>query len=172
MILSKIFKRTTLYKCYDFFSSWYQYNKLKKSVGRTFYSDEFKLIISKYLKTYLKEDWIGRLYGVINPAVNIDGNLDFSSMIIEIDGNNTNNSEWVKNWLYKQLNMVAQLFKIERLYDYINLDIKHVGPENLDNYLIVFDLIPRKQFANASKTFAKSLLLWGVIIAALFIFVF
>lgn len=163
-----IFKQTTLYKLYNFIKTGIQYQKVNKVVGKTFYSNEFKLLIANYLKTHLKEDWIGRLYGVINPTIDINGNLDISTMVIELDGNNTNNADWVKNWLYKQLQLIAQLFKIEKLYDYINLDIKHVGPIEMDNYLIVFDLVARKSFTNAAKSLGKNIIFWIIVCFILF----
>lgn len=170
MIFTKLFKHTTIYKLYNFIRQWRNYSKINRTVGKTFYSPEFNLLISKYLKVNLREDWIGRLYGVINPTIDINGNIDLSSMVIELDGNNSNSRDWTLNWVYKQLRLVAQLFKIEQLYDYINLDIKHVGPENLDNYLVVFDLVSRKEFANATKAFFKSLFFWGSLVGIFFIF--
>lgn len=172
MIINKLFRQSTIYKTYDFFKSWIYYAKVKKSAGTVFYSEEFKTLMRKYLKVDLKEDWIGRLYGVINPTINEKGQLDFSSMVIELDGNDTNNSDWVNTWIYKQLNLVSQLFKIEHLYDFINLDIKHVGPVSMDNYLIVFDLIARKSFTNSAKSLLKNLSVLAVIaIVCLIIFV-
>ena len=170
MILTNLFKRTTIYKLFDFIRNGYTYEKTKNQIGKTFYSEDFKMLMRKYIKVNLKEDWLGRLYGVINPTIDINGNLDLSSMVIELDGNETNNTVWVKNWLYKQLRMVAQLFKIEKLYDYINMDISHVGPPEFDNYLIVFDLVARKEYAESAKTFGKSLLLWGGLTGMFFIF--
>ena len=93
-------------------------------------------------------------------------------MIIEIDGENTNNIEQVKAWVYKQMLLIANLFKIEKLYDYIDIEFKHVGPENQDNFLIIFDIVDRKRFTTAVKSFLKQLglyiILAGIIIAILF----
>lgn len=168
MLLGKIFHRTTIYKFYDFIRSGIRYNKTKNSVGKLFYSDELKLLMQQYLKTNLKEDWIGRLYGVVNPTIN-NGQLDISTMVIELDGNHTNNDDWATTWIYKQLRLVGQLFKINGLYDYINLEIKKVGPINLDNYLVIFDLVDRKIYTNSAKTFFKSILFWGSITGIVFI---
>ena len=86
--------------------------------------------------------------------------------IIEIDGDNTNTNEWVKTWVYKQLRLIAQLFKIEKLYDYIDVEFTHVGPENLDNYLIVFDIVSRKILADSAKQFLLHFTVLGAIVVA------
>ena len=44
-----------------------------------------KNICKKYLKCDINKDWLGRLYGIINPMIDINGKIDVSSMIIEID---------------------------------------------------------------------------------------
>ena len=46
------------------------------------------------------------------------------------------NNEYIKHWTYKQLNLIGSLFKIEKLYDYINLTFEHVCSENHDNFLL------------------------------------
>ena len=53
------------------------------------------------------------------------------------------------------MQLIAQLFKIERLYDYINIEFEHVGPTNMDNYLVIFDIVSRKTRAESFKKFIK-----------------
>ena len=69
----------------------------------------------------------------------------------------------VKNWVYRQFNLIDNLFKINKLYDYINVDIKHVGPLNADNYLIVIDIVSRKEMAYALKRVLKQTILYMII---------
>jgi hypothetical protein len=63
------------------------------------------------------------------------------------------------------MNLVGTLFKIERLYDYIDVDFKHVGPANQDNYLVIFDIVSRKIFADTVKKLLKRIFSLGVIAA-------
>lgn len=161
-LIKKIWQNLPFYRTYRFFKSWYDYDKSKKYIGETFYSDGFHEVIRKYLKVDLREDWIGRLYGVVNPNI-VNGKFDVSTMVIEIDGDNTNTNNHVKQWVYKQLQLIATLFKIEKLYDYISLEFKHVGPEEMDNYLIIFDMTSRKQFAKDARKFIYNIAFWGVI---------
>ena len=103
------------------------------------------------------------MYGVINPYIDIDGKIDFNNTIIEIDGDNTNSNEYVKTWVYRQFNLIDNLFKINKLYDYINVDIKHVGPLNADNYSSVIDVVSRKEMAYALKRVLKQTILYMII---------
>lgn len=168
MFIKKIYQHSFLYRLIDFIRSWYTYGKDKRLISDTLYSKAFNLVLKKYLKTDFRKDWIGRLYGVVNPNLNEEGKYDFNSVIIEIDGDNTNNNEYVKNWVYRQMALVSQLFKIEKLYDYIDIDFKHVGPENMDNYLVIFDIVSRKIFAQSVKDLIKHI----VFLAILFIVTF
>lgn len=150
-------------------SNYHQYRKDMRLIGDTLYSDAFKLVLKRYLKTDVRKDWLGRLYGVVNPSVNANGEFDVNSMIIEIDGDNTNNNEYVKHWVYKQMRLISDLFKIEKLYDYINIDFSHVGPENLDNYLIIFDVVSRQITADSFKKWFKHLFVLLVIAVLVFL---
>lgn len=157
-ILKKLMSKFLLYKIYLFIESIFFYVKDYNLISETLYSPQFKKVIMKYLKCELDKDWLGRLYGVINPNIDINGNLDVTSMIVELDDYNTNNEEQVKNWIYTQMMLISELFKIEKLYSYISLDLKHVGPINHDNYLIIFDITSRKYMASAFKK-----MLWHIL---------
>lgn len=152
----------------DTISNHIQYKKDKKFISDTFYGPAFNLVLKQYLKTNFKKDWLGRLYGVVNPNIN-DGKYDFNNVIIEIDGDNTNNNEYVKTWVFKQMRLISNLFKIEKLYDYIDVDFKHVGPEELDNYLIVFDIVSRKLWAQSAKRLVKRIFFLLILVAIAFL---
>lgn len=168
-LIKKFLSIFLIYKILSFIESLYYYNKDYNLISDVFYGDEFKNTIKKYLKCDLSKDWIGRLYGVINPNIDINGNLDVSGIIIELDGNQTNNIEYVRNWIYRQMQLVGSIFRIEKLYTYIKLDITHVGPKNHDNYLVVFDMISRKYMATCFKKMMKHISFYGIIAIILYI---
>lgn len=162
-IVKKLITYSIIYKLTMIAKYAIQYITDLSYISDTLYSKEFHEVLKQYLLVNVKKDWIGRLYGVLNPNIDIEGNVNFSNTIIEIDGENTNSSEFVKNWVYKQMNLIDQLFKINKLYDYISIDFKHVGPQNADNYLIVFDIISRKLLAKTLKSFLRQSILYIVI---------
>ena len=162
-ILKKIGSNTLTWKLVMLVQSIYRYITDMSYISDTLYSKEFLTVLKQYLRISIKKDWIGRLYGVINPYIDIDGKIDFNNTIIEIDGDNTNSNEYVKNWVYRQFNLIDNLFKINKLYDYINVDIKHVGPLNADNYLIVIDVVSRKEMTYMLKRVLKQILIYLLI---------
>lgn len=162
-ILKKIGSNTLTWRLVMLVQSIYRYITDMSYISDTLYSKEFLTVLKQYLRISVKKDWIGRLYGVINPYIDIDGKIDFNNAIIEIDGENTNSNEYVKNWVYRQFNLIDNLFKINKLYDYINVDIKHVGPLNADNYLIVIDIVSRKEMAYTLKRVLKQTILYMII---------
>lgn len=158
-----IFKYGIIYRTYDFVKSYIGYRKTRNAIKDVFYGDDFKNVVHRYLNVELDEDWLGRLYGVINPNVDIKGNFNVNNVVIEIDGNNTNTDEYVKNWIYKQLNLMGQLFKMKSLYSNINLEIEHIEPVEYDNYLIVFDIADRPIMANSFKKLCKTFVTYAII---------
>lgn len=162
-ILKKIGSNTLTWRLVMLVQSIYRYITDMSYISDTLYSKEFLTVLKQYLRISIKKDWIGRLYGVINPYIDIDGKIDFNNTIIEIDGDNTNSNEYVKNWVYRQFNLIDNLFKINKLYDYINVDINHVGPLNADNYLIVIDVVSRKEMTYALKRVLKQILIYLLI---------
>lgn len=167
-ILKKLFKHSLTYNLYNFFLSIFYYFRDLSYVGDVFYGEDLNRILKKYLHVDFKKDWIGRLYGVINPSIDINGNFDINSQIIEIDNDNTNNEAYVKNWIFSQLLMVGSFFKLSNLYDFISIEIKHVGPVNADNFLIIFDIASRKDisifFKKSLKVSILYLILIGIIV--------
>ncbi len=159
---------------YKFVYMWYSiYNYIVdyNTIGEFFYSDLFKKLLKQYVNLDIKKDWIGRLYGIINPMIDIDGKLNVNNMIIEIDGVNTNNNDQVKHWLYKQLGLMGELFKTHDLYNFINMEVKRVGPEQADNFLVVFDMVSRQEMARSIKQFIYQLLFYTIIAICIILFV-
>lgn len=154
-IIEKSFKNLLIYKIYEMIVSIVKYITDISYISDTLYCKEFYEVLRRYLHLNVKKDWIGRLYGIINPNIDINGNIDFNNTIIEIDGDNTNNNEYVKHWIYKQFKLVDNLFRINKLYDYISVDINHVGPANADNFLVVIDVVSRKEMAYNIKRVIK-----------------
>lgn len=159
----KFVKYTLLYKLFNTLKYLGVYLEDRIKIGTVFYSENFKLLIKKYINIDLDKDWIGRLYGVINPNIDINGNFDVNNMIIEIDGDATNNIEQVKVWTYRQLSLIGQLFRLQGLYEYIDVDFRHVGPINADNYLVIFDIASRQRFTHYLKKFLKQSILYIIV---------
>ena len=129
------------------------YIKDWRLVEESLHGDGFRSLLKHYLKMDSRIDWLGRVYGVVNPAINEKGEFDYNGMVFELNGINTNNQTWVENWLYKQMILVNNIFDVQKtgFFDIIDANVKHVGPENADNYLIVFDIASRKEMVRRWK---------------------
>lgn len=168
---SSLLSASIIYKFVFLIKSTYLYLKDYNNVGEFLYGDTFKKLIKQYLNLDLDRDWLGRLYGIINPNLDIEGNLNVNNIVIELDGRNTNNNEYVKIWIYKQLNMIGDLFKMHNVYNYIDMDIERVGPVNGDNFLVVFDIVSRQEMAHYFKLFMRQLLFYAIIAVVVWQFV-
>lgn len=170
-LLKKLFSYTLLYKIYLNFVLLKEYIYDYDYVSESLYSEAFSKILEKYLNLKVKKDWIGRIYGVINPNLDINGNVNFANTIIEIDDNNTNSNEYVKNWIYKQMNMVKYVFKLDEsgFFDYIGCDIEHVGPKEYDNYLVVFYIVSQKAMLQNLKRLLKQFSVYAIIAAIIYV---
>ena len=165
-----LFYKTFTGKIIKTIKSLYDYLKDYEYISDTFYSDAFKIVLKEYLNVEIKKDWIGRLYGVVNPNINEEGKFDVTRTIIEFDDDNTNNKEYVKHWAHKQLYIIGEVFKIENLYHFIDLEFRHVGPKEADNYLLVFDIVSRKLFTHNLKQMLLHVFIYTVI-AAIVLFI-
>ena len=169
-LLKKLFSHTLLYKIYLNFMLLKEYVEDYNYVSDSLYSEAFYKILEKYLNLKVKKDWIGRLYGVINPNLDINGKVNFANTIIEIDDNNTNSNEYVKTWIYKQMNMVKYVFKLDEsgFFDYIGCDIEHVVPKEHDNYLVVFYIVSQKAMLQKLKKLFKQLSIYAILAAIIY----
>lgn len=164
----KIFQHTLLYKTYNIFASFIQYVKDYNIISESFYSAEFNTLLKRYLNKEFRKDWIGRLYAVINPNLDIDGKLNFNNTIIELDDERTNNDRYVENWIYRQMGLLSDMFKLQNMYSYISVSIEHVGPKNADNFLVIFDITSRVDMGIAFRKFVKHLFAYSIIGASIF----
>lgn len=155
-VIKWIWRKTLLGRICATIQSGYRYILVSEQIGTFLKSKEFNDILKQYLHVDFDEDWIGRIYGVINPYIDIDEKFNVNSVIVSIDGERTNTHDQVEHWISKQLTLIYQLFKLQKvelfnLYNEIAIEFKHVGPENHENYLIVFDLVQRQDFVSKLK---------------------
>lgn len=169
-IFSTLVTWTLSYKIIDTVRSLYYYIRDYMRISKILYSEDFKTILKKYLNLDVEVDWIGRLYGIINPLIDIDGKFNVNNAVIEIDGDNTNNNDQVRYWAYKQLRLIGEIFRLKNIYDYISMDLEKVGPTFADNYLIVFDITSRKKFARSFRNMLIQLSIY-ILIAILIYFI-
>lgn len=163
--LNTITKRTLCYKVFNTIYWLCAYIKDYLYVKDTFYSEQFFYVLRSYLNTTFTKDWIGRVYGVVNPSIDINGHFDISKQIIEFTEDGMSTDNYVASFVYKQMSLIKSVFNLKSsgFFDIIGATITHVGPPNADNWLIVFDIVARKQCTNYLKKTFKQLVIYSIL---------
>ena len=141
-----------------------KYNRILQNV----YREEGILEgLSKMFGTELKQDWIGRVYTVINPHV-VNGKYDPSSTIYEL-GNDNPTEQSVEKFVMERLNAARGFIRAKNLFDLLTYNIERL--DEYDNYLFVMYPIPYIDLAKWSKWMIgliSLLVVAGVILLCIF----
>lgn len=130
-----------------------KYNRILKKV----YKDENILEgLSQMLGAQLKQDWVGRIYTVINPYIT-DGEYDPNKQIFEL-GNDDPSLMVVEKFIMERLAIANNFIKANNLFDLLTYKIEKI--DDYHNYLFMMYPIPYVDLFKWSKWFA---LLLGVI---------
>ena len=121
-----------------------RYNRILQKV----YQEEGILQgLSKMFGVELKQDWIGRVYTVINPYV-VDGKYDPTSTVYEL-GNDNPTDQVVEKFIMERLNAARGFIRANNLFDLLTYKIERL--DDYDNYLFVMYPIPYIDLAKWSK---------------------
>ena len=112
-----------------------RYNRILQKV----YQEEGILQgLSKMFGVELKQDWIGRVYTVINPHV-VDGKYSPESTVYEL-GNDNPTEQAVEKFIMERLNAARGFIRANNLFDLLTYKIERL--DDYDNYLFVMYPIP------------------------------
>lgn len=131
-----------------------RYNSLLNKIYR-----EERLLegLSKLFGSEVKQDWIGRIYVVINPHIK-DGKWNPESTVQEL-GNDNISKIVVTNMIMGTLNTVRQFIKTNNLFDLLTYDIQKISDN--DDYLLIMEPITYPDLKNYAKKF---LIVYGIIL--------
>lgn len=102
----------------------YRYNKILNKVYR---EENILPNLSKILGCELKQDWIGRVYAVINPYIK-DGQYDETTVLYEV-GSDKPSTIAVEEYVMKRLIQSSQFIRANNLFDLLTYSI-----EKIDDY--------------------------------------
>lgn len=100
--------------------------------------------LSKLLGVNLKQDWIGRVYAVINPYIK-DGKYDREAPVYEL-GNDMPSDIITENYIMSRLAIASRFIRSNNLFDLLVYDIRKLDED--DNFLFIMQPIP---YANLWK---------------------
>lgn len=111
----------------------------------------------------VKQDWIGRIYVVINPHIK-NGKWDPESMVQEL-GNDEVSRAVAMNMIMGTLTTVQQFIKANNLFDLLTYEIRQIS--NNDDYLLIMEPITYPDLKNYGKKF---LMTYGVLLLLIILF--
>lgn len=136
---------------YRFFKYLFLNIKYTKILNRVYKTENIIQNLSKLFGTNFKQDWIGRLYTVINPNI-MGEDFDINMIIYEYNENGLDNKEFVQRWIMMKLNIAQTFIQTNNLFDLLTYDIKKL--DEYDNYLFIIEPITLNDCLKYSKYFA------------------
>lgn len=114
------------------------YLKIKRIVKKVVKEEDLlnnlsKLFSSKNYTVNFKQDWIGRIYAVLNPVAQ-----DPQARIFEYDTNGTNINSFVNKWVIEHMIAADNFVKNHELFDILIYELKQLD----DDYNFLFTLTP------------------------------
>lgn len=114
------------------------YVKIKRIINAVIKEENLLNNLSQLFSTenYIvnfKQDWIGRIYAVLNPVVQ-----DPQARIFEYDTNGTNIKSFVNKWVIEHMIAADNFVKNHELFDILIYDLKQID----NNYNFLFTLTP------------------------------
>ena len=99
------------------------------------YKDENLLYkFSQLFGVEFRQDWIGRIYTVINPNI-LDDKVDVNTQIFEYGENGLTNEPYIEKYIMMKLNLVKDFIMANNLFDLLTYNIKKI--DDYDNYLLI-----------------------------------
>ena len=142
--------------------------KYTKILNKVYKSENIPDNLSKLFGSKFKQDWIGRLYTVINPNL-LGEDFDINTIIYEYDENGLNNKSWVERWIMTKLNIAQSFIQTNNLFDLLTYDIERL--DEYDNYLFVIEPITLHDCLKYTKYFLILLAVLSVIAVTLLILI-
>lgn len=125
--------------------------KYTKILNKIYKEENISQNLSLLFKSNFKQDWIGRLYTVINPNL-LGEDFDINTIIYEYGEEGLNNKAFVERWIMTRLNIAQSFIQANNLFDLLTYDIKKL--DDYDNYLFIIQPITLNDCLKYSKLFS------------------
>lgn len=125
--------------------------KYTKILNKIYKEENISQNLSLLFKSNFKQDWICRLYTVINPNL-LGEDFDINTIIYEYGEEGLNNKAFVERWIMTRLNIAQSFIQANNLFDLLTYDIKKL--DDYDNYLFIIQPITLNDCLKYSKLFS------------------
>ena len=148
---------------YNFFKYLLLNRKYSRLIKKAFKDENLIEGLSQIFKTNFKTDWIGRVYAVLNPNLDENGQYSPNTQIFEYGENGLNNERMVEQWVMERLTVVSNFIQTNNLFELLTYSIKKL--DKYDNYLFILEPVTLGDCMKWSKRFAilvTSLIIIGI----------
>lgn len=144
---------------YNFFKNIILNRKYTKLIKRVYKDEGLLNSLSKLFGVEFKIDWIGRVYAILNPNIDENGQYSPNTQIFEYGENGLNNERMVEQWVMEKMIVISNFIQTNNLFELLTYSIKKI--DNYDNYLFILEPITLSDCIKWSKRFT---ILMGVLI--------
>lgn len=138
MITYRLFKYLILYVRYC------------KVLNKTYKEENIINGLSELFQSEFKQDWIGRLYCIVNPYIR-DGKYDPNSRIFDYTEKGASTDIFVEQYIMNILNSASLFIKANNLFDLLTYEIHKL--DDYGNYLFIIKPVPYDDFMKYLKLF-------------------
>ena len=136
---------------YNFFRYLYLHVKYKRILNKVYKDENLLKNLSELFGHEFKQDWMRRVYTVVNPYI-INGKFNNESHIFEQDDYGLNNKDYIEQYMLQKLAVVSRFITVNNLFDLLTYDIKKL--DEYGNYLFVMKPITYDDCIKWSKLFS------------------
>lgn len=123
--------------------------------------------MTQLLGAEVKQDWLGRMYAVINPYIK-DGQFDPTAQLFEL-GNDAPSEMSVEKYIMERLQAMQKFIHVNNMFDLLVYKIKRL--DDYANYLFVMQVYPLADCMKWTKRFLWLILALIIIASAAIFFV-
>lgn len=140
---------------YNFIKYLIQYLKTKHILDKIYKEENIIYNLSETYKIQFKKDWVGRLYAVINPIVDIDEN----DRIFENVEDGYSLHSFVDKWVIERMTIASDFIMNKSLFELVTYHIELLD----ENYNFLFTIEPIAWF-DFIKWLKRFLILFGILL--------
>lgn len=144
---------------YNFFKYLLLNRKYSRLIKKTFQNENILQGLSQIFKANFKTDWIGRIYAVLNPNLDENGQYSPNTQIFEYGEKGLNNEKMVEQWVMERMVVISEFIQANNLFELLTYSIKKL--DKYDNYLFILEPVTLSDCMKWSKRFA---ILSGILI--------
>ena len=144
---------------YKFFKNLFLNIKYSKIIKKVYKEEHLLEGLSSIFKANFKTDWIGRVYAVLNPNLDENGQYSPNTQIFEYGSDGLNNDRMVEQWVMEKMVIISDFIRTNNLFEILTYSLKRI--DKYDNYLFILEPITLQDCLKSSKRFA---ILLGVLL--------